>query len=126
MDKSQHSIANLVATTFGSNIERTGIICTVPRVFKSQQWILDTGAIDHICSTLFVFQSYKRIRPVTVNLPNGSTIVSNFSGSVFFSKDFYLTDVPYIPDFSFNLISISKLTESLSCKLIFPHDACHI
>nr|KYP40050.1 hypothetical protein KK1_038632 [Cajanus cajan] len=42
------------------------------------------------------------------------------------SKDFYLIDVLYIPDFSFNMISVSKVTKSLSCKFIFFYSDCQI
>ena len=34
--------------------------------------ILDTGATDHICHSLSYFQCFKQIRPISVNLPDGS------------------------------------------------------
>jgi len=37
-----------------------------------------------------------------------------------------LTNVLYVQDFSFNLISISKLTFSLKCDLIFSSNECFI
>lgn len=59
-------------------------------------------------------------------MPNGSTTVSNCSGCVYFSEQLYLTNVLCIPSFKFNLISVSKLIDSLGCKLTFSTNACHI
>ena len=46
------------------------------------------------------------------------------AGTVFFSKDFYLNDVLFIPTFEFNLISVSKLTADLLCQLVFTKSDC--
>lgn len=80
-------MANQVANTSISDPgpSGSGIICTIPNVFKSKQWILDTGATGHICYTLSEFQSYKRIKLVLVKLPDGSTFVSNFASCVYLS-----------------------------------------
>ena len=45
---------------------------------------------------------------------------------MFFFHSFFLTDVLYIPKFTFNLISISKLTTCLPCNLIFMNTKCEI
>jgi len=34
-------------------------------------WIIDSGATDHICSSLSHFTSYHQINPISVKLPNG-------------------------------------------------------
>jgi len=34
-------------------------------------WIVDFGATDHVCTILSTFTSYKTIKPVLINLPNG-------------------------------------------------------
>src|SRR2546430_1141753 len=43
-----------------------------------------------------------------------------------FSKDFYLTNVLYIPDFSFNLNSVISLIRQLQCILLLMDNVCLI
>ncbi|MDV3145744.1 MAG: hypothetical protein Q8736_02580, partial [Sweet potato little leaf phytoplasma] len=89
-------------------------------------WIIDTGATDHVTFNLAAFTSFKKIKPVLVKLPNGSQVFANVAGTVFFTPRLYLVDVLYIPSFTFNLISVSKLTNYLTCKLIFDKSLCII
>lgn len=37
----------------------------------SIDWIVDSGATDHISSSLHFFSSYRAIKPMVVSLPNG-------------------------------------------------------
>ena len=89
-------------------------------------WILNSGASDHICSSLDLFSFYKRIKPIIVKLPNGSSVQAQFDGTVHFTSTFYLVNVLFIHNFSYNLISISKLTSNLHCSLIFTSTRCFI
>lgn len=82
-------------------------------------WILDSGASDRICPYIECFTTHKAISPISVKLPNGTILYAKYSGTVFFTKDFFLHDVPFIPEFHFNLVSINKLTPSLHCQLLF-------
>lgn len=94
--------------------------------FKFFQLIMDTGATDHVSCSLEIFVSYRRIKPVKVQLPNGSFLVAHFSGTVHFTDSFYLVDVLYLPEFQFNLISVTKLVDTLNCKLSFDSTMCLI
>ena len=83
-------------------------------------WIINSGAIDHIVSSLDCFQVYSKIKPVNINLPD-----------VLWSRhitqaNFVIYNVFYIPDFNFNLISISKLISTLHYTLIFSSVFCKI
>jgi len=49
-------------------------------------WILDSGATDHIYSSLTHFTSYHQINPISVKLPNGNQVIANYSRSVFSIK----------------------------------------
>jgi len=89
-------------------------------------WILDSGANDHVCSSLSSFTSFYKIKPIHVNLPNGSSILVQHAGNVSFSSSLYLTKVLYSPTFNLNLISVSKLCKSLSCFVQFSSDSCII
>ena len=87
-------------------------------------WILDSGANDHICSSLTHFTSYHQINPISVKLPNASKVIENYFGSVFINH--VLDNVLYIPNFIFNLLSVAKLIDNLSCVIIFYSNGCHI
>ncbi|XP_019418355.1 PREDICTED: uncharacterized protein LOC109329105 [Lupinus angustifolius] len=92
----------------------------------SSCWVLDTGATDHVYHSIALYQNFKRIKPLLIDLPNGNQVREHHSGTIVFSDDLYLTYVLYVPAFSFNLISISKLTTSLACTLNFYTNHCQI
>ena len=77
-------------------------------------WIIDSGATDHICSSLTYFTSYHRINPIYVKLPNGNQVISNYSKTVFLNQNHVIDNVLYIPCFNFNLLSVAKLIDNLS------------
>ena len=41
-------------------------------IFSFSYWIIDSGATDHICSSLSNFTSYHQINPISVKFPNGN------------------------------------------------------
>ncbi|KAK2359287.1 hypothetical protein QL285_084673 [Trifolium repens] len=104
----------------------TGIICTLPSSTNLESFILDTGATDHVCHCLQFFQFIKRIKPINIKLPNGTLVQTCHAGSISFDQNFFLSDVLYIPNFSFNLISVPKLTHTLACNLLFDKSKCLI
>ena len=65
------------------------------------------------------FTSYIHIKPITIKLPNGNFVIASCSNTIFFNEKFILKNGLYVPDFSFNLISMSQLKTSLKCELIF-------
>ncbi|XP_073138578.1 uncharacterized protein [Henckelia pumila] len=91
----------------------------------SSSWVLDTGATHLICCSLSSFLSHKHFNS-TVTLPNGSTVSVTHIGTVFLSHDLVLTDVLCIPQFWFNLLSISALTQNMSYSVTFSSHLCHI
>ncbi|CAJ2662090.1 unnamed protein product [Trifolium pratense] len=115
---SSHSI-NHVTTN-------TGILCTIPLSNNSDQFILDTSATDHICFDLKYFQCLKQIPPINLKLPNGTLVNTCLAGTIMFDHQLYLTDVLYFPNFTFNLISVPKLTKNLHCSLMFNDNKCVI
>ncbi|CAL0299836.1 unnamed protein product [Lupinus luteus] len=122
--QSDHTVNNF--NTHFDNSKCKGNLYMFACSSKSLEWIIDTGATDHACHTLSLFQTFKRIKPILVTLPNGNQILASISGSVMFSKHLVLTDVLYIPTFHYNLVSVSKLTKALCCRLIFLENFCEI
>jgi hypothetical protein len=89
-------------------------------------WIIDTGATDHMISTISLFTSITATISSRVKLPNGDYAMVTHIGTVKLSEHLILHDVLCVPSFSFNLISASKLIKPLNCCLIFLANFCFI
>lgn len=76
-----------------------------------------------VCS-LSLFSSFHKTANTFVHLPNGNTALVTHSGSVFLSPDLVLHNVLYLPCFTFNLISTSKITSAANIGLIFLSNKC--
>jgi len=82
-------------------------------------WIIDTGATNHMIYSTSFFTNITSVASKTIQLPNGQHALVTHIGRIKISKSFVLTDVLCIPSFSFNLISVSKLIQTLQCCVIF-------
>ena len=106
-----------------ASVAQTGNVSTC-LTYSSAPWILDTGASDHISGNKDFFSSLTFPSPLpTITLAKGSQTIAKGIGSVCPLPSLPLTFVLYVPDFSFNLISISKLTRDLHCILTFSHNS---
>ena len=87
---------------------------------SSSNWVIDSGATDHMVgnSSLFTtFQSHPFTS--TVTLADGSKSCVLMSGTINPTPLIPLTFVLRLPHFSFNLISMSKLTRTFNCSISF-------
>ncbi|KAK0597011.1 hypothetical protein LWI29_020955 [Acer saccharum] len=101
----------------------TGIDTSIP----STTWIIDNGATHHVCHDLSLFSSFDiDFSESSVQLPNGHMVAISKIGTVSLSLHLVLTKVLYVPDFKYNLLSISALLQSASCSLKFYDDHCYI
>jgi hypothetical protein len=94
--------------------------------FSHSSWILDTGATDHMVHSLSKFSSVISTINTYIHLPNGEKALATHIGTVQVTSSLFLTDVLCVPSFSFNLISISKLTNSPSRCVFFLSHFCFI
>ena len=94
--------------------------------FKSDSWIIDTSATDHMVHSMSQFTSITSIVNTYVYLPNGDQVLVTHVGIMHISSTFVLKDVLCVPSFAFNLISVSKLTKTSFCCLIFLGNCCFI
>jgi hypothetical protein len=78
-----------------------------------------------ICSISF-FTTITASVSKLVRLPNGNFASVTHIGTVKISSTLTLTDVLCVPSFSFNLVSISKLTKNISCCVMFLTNTCYI
>ena len=93
--------------------------------FNGDTWVIDTGATDHIVHYVHLFTNFTAIS-IDVELPNGETAMVSHIGSISLSATLVLHNVLCVPSFSFNLLSVSQLTQSFSCCLIFLANLCFI
>lgn len=91
----------------------------------ADDWILDSGATDHITCNMDILTD---ITPCSVNicLPNGQFALVKHKGTIYLSSQLILYEVLLIPEFHFNLISISKLISTLHVEVNFLPTKCLI
>ena len=94
--------------------------------FSQDTWVLDTGATDHIVHSVDLFTKITSSITSFVQLPNGERVVVTHIGTIQVTPSLILENVLCVPSFTFNLISISQLTRSLSCCFIFLSNLCYI
>ncbi|XP_042944479.1 uncharacterized protein LOC122278348 [Carya illinoinensis] len=88
--------------------------------------IIDSGASDYmVCSSIF-YTSPPHLISSSVKLPNGSYAEVTHVGDIVLSLTLTLTNVLCVSTFSFNLISVSKLTSILNCCLIVKANKCFL
>ncbi|CAN1303498.1 Retrovirus-related Pol polyprotein from transposon RE1 [Linum perenne] len=129
---SQQSISNpnpVHATS--APLQTSGILALTSFAFKLStlnihEWIIDTGASDHICSSISILIDPTPISHVSVTLPKGSSLLATHEGSVKLSSHLQLSRVLYVPGFSFNPLSVSRLTQSMKISVEFCAEQCRI
>ena len=91
---------------------------------SSCNWIIDSGATDHITSSFKLLHKDKNCSLPPVLLPSGekTNIVAKWSLPL--NSVYYLHDVLSVPTFKVDLISISRLTRGLNCSVTFFHYWC--
>ena len=70
-------------------------------------WIIDSGATNHMVSTLEVLHNVQTVWPDQnrkVHLPNGGVTFVTHMGNCSFTDTGELHDVLYVPEFKYNLV----------------------
>lgn len=95
---------------------------------KMHDWIIDSGASDHMCHLLSIFSSYEQIanKEHVITVPDGRKIGVKYMGTVKLHNGLVLHNVLYVPDFKFNLIAVNKLIADSKCSVSFNNDGCFI
>ena len=94
--------------------------------FDKIDWIIDTGATDHMVHSVLDFSSITCVSNSFVYLPNGEKVLVTHICTIHFTETLTLIDVLCVPSFTFNLLSISKLNKSQYFYLIFLGSFCFI
>ena len=88
-------------------------------------WVIDSSATDQMTSTSGLLSDLEHSSSLpNVTLADSSATIISSLGTVNLSPNLSLSSILYIPDFLFNLLSISKLTKHLNCAAIFLSTHC--
>lgn len=90
-------------------------------------WIIDTGATNHMVADLSLLSNIKAVDvkdTKKVNLPNGEIAHVTHIGNCRITGTWEVKNVLFIPDFQYNLMSVSKVTRVLRCLVAFYPDFC--
>lgn len=92
---------------------------------SASKWVIDSGASDHMTGNPTIFSNFNKHRsPSHVTIANGSTTPVLGSGTIDLTPSVSLSSVLSLPNFSFNLLSVSKITRALNCCVSFFPDFC--
>ncbi|KAL8096279.1 hypothetical protein AgCh_037296 [Apium graveolens] len=109
----------------GNSIDLPYVTCL--SAFHNNVWIIDSGANNHMCNNKHMFNSSTSIsQPIHISLPNGNVVVVNVKGSVLLPNKITLEYLLYVPSFSFNLLSVNKLTSQFKCQVHFFNEICYM
>ncbi|KAL1219887.1 Retrovirus-related Pol polyprotein from transposon TNT 1-94 [Cardamine amara subsp. amara] len=102
---------------------------TTPRLSGKNlhlDWVLDSGASNHMTGYEDLLCYSKYILPCTIGLPNGEKIIARKKGTVVFDEDFELKNVLFVPDLKCNLISVSQLIADSDLVMQIANKGCVI
>lgn len=88
-------------------------------------WIIDSGATDHITPYLHLLTAHVSSSAM-LQLPNGQTAKVTHTGTITLSPQLTLSNVLCVPDFSYNLLSISKILHNTNNSVHFSATSCSI
>lgn len=103
-----------------------GMTCSIiSTIFK---WIIDSGASNHMCLSRNTFEYYVDLLHEShyITIPNGRHIRVRGKGTIRLEFGIVLSEVLYVPNFHFNLISIHRLCKELNCVVSFTSNTCYI
>jgi transposase InsO family protein len=91
---------------------------------SSPSWVIDSGASDHMTgNSSLLSHTSSPCSPSFVTVANGTKTLVQGKGTVT-TSDLTLSDVLYLPEFPFNLLSVHKLTLALNCSVAFYPSHC--
>uniref|UniRef100_A0A803LXV2 GAG-pre-integrase domain-containing protein n=1 Tax=Chenopodium quinoa TaxID=63459 RepID=A0A803LXV2_CHEQI len=90
-------------------------------------WIIDSGASDHMTYDLSKFADPKPAGALPrITLPTGDSASISHIGVVNLCNSLNLHNVPCVPKFKYNLLSVPKLTKDSHCEVNFYGTHCVI
>ncbi|KAL8096592.1 hypothetical protein AgCh_037526 [Apium graveolens] len=122
---SQNNISEHDNNSYSGNALLAGTSLCLLSSTHTNSWIIDSGASDHICSSMNLFHTVKQIDENSfITIPDGTKIQVTHVGNIKLNNLIELTDVLYAPSFKFNLIYVSKLVRNTTYIISFTSDSC--
>lgn len=101
------------------------LLLTTARDCDIDYWYIDSGASLSMSSRSSFFSNMEKVRSFTpVCLPDGSLKEVQYTGMVSLHSNFHITGCLHIPDFKFNLLSVSQVFAHNSVFFLFHHGYC--
>ncbi|GJY95774.1 retrovirus-related pol polyprotein from transposon TNT 1-94 [Tanacetum coccineum] len=92
---------------------------------SSTKWVIDSGASDHMTGNSHIFNNFDTHASSShVTIVDGSILQVLGSSTVNLSPSISLSSVLSLPKFSFNLLSVSRITSNLQCSVKFYPEYC--
>ncbi|KAJ0469311.1 hypothetical protein HanIR_Chr14g0706531 [Helianthus annuus] len=107
-----------------ANVEITQPMANMAGIFdEGNGWIMDSGCTEYITHNLnALHEIFKTIHDVPVTIPNGDSIAVKGRGTCTLPNGSRIKNVLYVPEFTCNLLSVSRLTKDLQCTIMFFPD----
>lgn len=122
-------LVNVQHSEGSSKVNMAGVCASTLSGSKfSNNWVVDSGATDHMVHNLDMLTEITAVsgKSLTVNLSNGANLNVMLVGKCFLTKDVLLENVFYVPSFRFNLLSVSRVTQSSKVGVTFVNNICPI
>lgn len=92
---------------------------------KTSQWIIDSGAIDHMTWSMSCLQNpVKFLQPCKIKLPTGANTEITHQGTICLNGGLVLESVLCVPQFHHNLLSVQKLLKDNKFEIKFHSTHC--
>ena len=92
------------------------------RAYGRHTWVLDTSATDHFFCSVDLLLPMQSL----VQLPNGESAQVTHIGTVVLSSSLTLKNVLCVASFTFNILSVSTITQSQPYCLVFLSAYCFV
>lgn len=115
------AFTNTISSSHETSTGNYYILNLTTGYYKSNVWILDSGATRHICNDKVLFVGMKKITDTRVSLLNQSKIYIHYIGDFKTNSHIQLRDVLFVPEFELDLISITSITNPGTISVKFYH-----
>lgn len=107
-----------------TNTNTDGKALNISAPVSNSIWIIDSGATDHMTFDSRQIAHLRSSSQKSISTANGSEASIVGEGSLSLTNTLNLDSVLVVPSLDYNLLSISQITTSLSCVVIFWPDYC--